>query len=484
MKRVLLYITILTFAVTSCEGFLSVKPQTQVLAEDLFKQESGYEDALIGCYIKLNSQNLYGKFLTMSGIDYMAQYYASMAPTSDEYAFKTFDYDNLTVEEAFKNVYYELYNIILQANDIIEHVDSQDGLSAIKNESKRDFIKGEALAIRAFCHFDLLRIFGQVPQNATQLVSLPYSDKTGTDERPLLTYRKFVEKVGGDMGLALQLLENDPVRLRGLSNHNDPDDDFMSYRRFRFNYFAVKGLYARYALYTGKKTEAYDASMEIINALTDNGQNVVTLAGEDDFTKGHYTLPSETLIALSASELESMTTDLETIFKNGNSSTDPMKFDKSRRDALFQSRNTSTNNRYNKLWGTYSSGTGSIVPYMKKYFQNEVSASDEQKLADRWQIPLIRLSEMYLIAMETSTDLTEVNQMFTKYMLARNEQPSPFSDLQSAKDEILNEYRREFMAEGQMFFAYKRTGSALMLWKNDLVKESDYVIPIPKSEIK
>ena len=62
MKKNLLYILISLCAVfASCDDYLDVAPQTQVPAEDFFSQETGYEDALTGCYIKMNSSNLYIK---------------------------------------------------------------------------------------------------------------------------------------------------------------------------------------------------------------------------------------------------------------------------------------------------------------------------------------------------------------------------------------------------------------------------------------
>ena len=264
----------------------------------------------------------------------------------------------------------------------------------------------------------------------------------------------------------------------------DVADDFFTFRRFRFNYYAVRALSARVSLYTGNRQDAYQAAMEVIDAKGDDGGSIVRLAGEDDYMKGHYTLPSETLLALSNAELESMTVELEQIFKNGDSSTDAMRFLKSRRDAMFQGRNTANNNRYNRIWGEYSGFSGEIVPYQKKYFQNEVSASEDVKLTERWQIPLIRLSEVYLIAMESSDDLSEVNTMFYDYMVARNEQPDAFTSLSSAKEEILNEYRREFLAEGQMFFVYKRLNTNKMLWNVNSIKEANYIVPVPRSENK
>jgi hypothetical protein len=496
MKKLHIYISLCLITVlTSCEGWLHITPKTQVPTEDFYKSETGFEDALIGCYVKMNSENLYGKFLTMCGIDYMAQYYDKMAASSVEYALRTFDYENTDVEACFTSVYNEMYNIILQANDIIEHIDSEDALTVVRQESKRRMIKGEALAIRAFCHFDILRIFGQLPKRASVLVALPYSEVTGVEDRPLLLYRQYVEKLQYDLADAEELLSDDPVRrfsYAQLNNTTDemvaamPDlaDNFFTFRRFRFNYYAVRALSARVALYAGNLQEAYQAAMEVIGAKAEDGTGIVSLAGEDDFLKGHYTLPSETLLALSNAELEGMTVELEQIFKNGDSSTDAMRFLKARRDAMFQGRNTANNNRYNRIWGEYSGFSGEIVPYLKKYFQNEVSASEDVKLSERWQIPLIRLSEVYLIAMESSDDLSEVNALFYDYMVARNEQPDAFASLSSAKDEILNEYRREFMAEGQMFFAYKRLNTSKMLWNVNSIKEANYIVPVPRSENK
>ena len=161
---------------------------------------------------------------------------------------------------------------------------------------------------------------------------------------------------------------------------------------------------------------------------------------------------------------------------------DPMLINADRKKELFQTRNSGSNNRFNKLWGEYVTGSGQPQPYLRKYFQNEISADDSEKLRYRWQFPILRLSEMYLIAMECSENLTEVNNMFYTYMVARNEQPAPFESLEAAKAEIVNEYRREFIAEGQMFFTYKRLGSSTMLWNNTQIKEENYIVPVPASE--
>ena len=47
---------------------------------------------------------------------------------------------------------------------------------------------------------------------------------------------------------------------------------------------------------------------------------------------------------------------------------------------------------------------------------------------------------------------------------------------------MLNEYRREFYGEGQMFYTYKRTGATTMLWGNGNADENVYIVPLPETE--
>lgn len=97
-------------------------------------------------------------------------------------------------------------------------------------------------------------------------------------------------------------------------------------------------------------------------------------------------------------------------------------------------------------------------------------------------IPLIRLSEMYLIVMETA-ELTEANKLYKSYMAEKNALITTDMAREELNAEILNEYRREFWGEGQMFYAYKRLGVKEMMWKTDReVEEKDYIVPLPTTE--
>jgi len=48
--------------------------------------------------------------------------------------------------------------------------------------------------------------------------------------------------------------------------------------------------------------------------------------------------------------------------------------------------------------------------------------------------------------------------------------------------EILMEYYKEFIAEGQLFFVNKRMGIRKVLWLDEDMAEQQYVLPLPDRE--
>ena len=76
MKNIIMIFSVLScMAFASGCDFLDVNPRTEVPADKIFTTEDGFEDALNGCYMKMNNNSLYGRFLTLSGIDFLAGYY-------------------------------------------------------------------------------------------------------------------------------------------------------------------------------------------------------------------------------------------------------------------------------------------------------------------------------------------------------------------------------------------------------------------------
>ena len=147
-----------------CNGWLNVTPQSEVDEEDLFADGEGYRNSLNGVYSRISESDMYAQQLTWGFMDVLAQYYNF--DKMNQYgaypkAYKG-DYDNS--EGAYKS--------IANCNNLIQNIDKADVTKFLGREGEKNMLKGEALALRAFLHFDLLRLFAPV---AVEL----NGDKTG-----------------------------------------------------------------------------------------------------------------------------------------------------------------------------------------------------------------------------------------------------------------------------------------------------------------
>lgn len=484
MKKNLIYIITLSIALiaTSCSDWLDVKPQGETEREQFYDSEEGFQKALVGCYMKLKSTDLYGLAMTATTIEYPARHWL---PTNDaETALADLKTDNQDLKDAFNKIYKGEYNAIAQTNDLLSYLAKKGDV--IKNENLRKMIQGEALAIRAFCHFDVLRIFGQWPTDPTIKVSLPYVCEASVGTIPYYTFEQFTEKLLTDLSLAETLLkESDPLMKYSFDELNAPQtllyygdipNDFFAYRKTRLNYYAVRALMARVYLYTGNYTKAHEYALSVLNAKDAKGNKAIKLK-VSDISDYYYTLPNETLFNLHVYNLADYMNDL---FRN----TDYALSSRLTTEAgvLSEVFNNVSSDARRTLWYEQVSRNGIKQTSIKKYWQmhGETGAGVTQQV-----VPLIRLAEMYLIAIESSA-LDEANTWMREYKTSRNISPTDYPDATSKeqlKEELLKEYRREFWGEGQMFFAYKRLGVLNMMWGVQNLKEENYIIPLPSTEI-
>ena len=479
MEKIIMYIlTALTLSFYSCSEWLDVQPKEEMGVEDMFSSEAGFKDGLTACYIKLYSDNLYGKKLTLSTIEHLAQHWKlPELYNEDVKSLKNFDYASESVETELEPIYSEMYNVIAQANSILNKFDDYGG--SIRSGNLQNLIKGELLAIRAFCHSEILRLFGQVPSHATIQVSLPYVEEVTIGSLPFYDFNTFLEKVFQDIHEAETLLKGiEPMnqytyaQLDNMELASQLEDEFFLCRRFRFNYYALRALEARLQLYVGNTSEAYQLAMEVIQATTESGEPLLQLGGMPDIVFNNLALPSECLLALNKADISGVIDNNLFMDENGV-------------DEIFEGQHEDQNRK--AAWWKKELVQGRERMLFYKYRQpdatEQVSSSD--LMTKKQVIPLIRLSEMYLIAMETSPSIEEVNTLYADYMRAR-EVPviEPLQEV-DVPQMLEGEYRREFWGEGQMFYWYKRHQSRQMKWKTDReILESDYIVPLPKTEIR
>ena len=149
---------------------------------------------------------------------------------------------------------------------------------------------------------------------------------------------------------------------------------------------------------------------------------------------------------------------------------------------LYEGQVTASHNRYSYWWRRCTTNQSAVGRVLTKYYWNTNSDTGLAPNAyNNLFIPMIRLSEIYLMAIETTTDLAEANSLYNTYMRYHNVllDADAFASLNDVKNVIIDEYRRELIGEGQMFYVYKRLCSPSILWHSTNVSEADYVVKLP-----
>ena len=458
MKKTLLFILLPLFTLTSCEDWFDITPKSELKADDFFETEQGMRDALIGIYATMADEKLYGGLMTMTYMDVLGQYYSSIGNTlhSFYYAYN-YDYTNSTEEARKDGLWKALYNGIANANSLLEKMEANR--SALP-EGEYELIRGEALGLRAYLHFDLLRLFAPSPamSNGLNRPAIPYDDRLTNQLFARLTTAEVLQRIEADLTEARSLLaEVDPYG----PHHSDYDLDNLTGirkgREYRMNYYAVTGVLARVLLYEGStdsKNQAFTYATEIIDSGLFPLISSADLSGTDQ--NGFV---QENLFALEDVGLEDNIVDI--YFNVGNTSSNYLALTGNTLDNIFPA---SLSMDYRRLWWIETSGSDNLIT---KYNYSE-------------RVPLVKVSEMYLIATETAPNLTEATEYFNQLQYHRG-LPNDELTAENIQDKLLAEYAKEFIAEGQTFFAYKRMGMNVTPVTKRVLPDAEavYVLPIP-----
>ncbi len=109
-------------------------------------------------------------------------------------------------------------------------------------------MKGEALGLRAFHYFDLLRLYGPVYSEDPEMNCLPWRTEFNADQKSLESAGVIAQHILEDLTQAEELLKDDPLNYK-----NDLNNPFLGLRKHRMNKMAVKALMARVYLWIGDK---------------------------------------------------------------------------------------------------------------------------------------------------------------------------------------------------------------------------------------
>jgi len=481
--RHILYTAIVLLYCTSCNKWIDVKPTDRLSEDILFEKKEGFLKALNGVYVEMASTSLYGRFMTAGELDAMAQYYFITSSTNSYYDYVMFNYTNANPKFGFDDAWRKAYELNANVNVILEKTGASP--SSVLPEPYFGLIRGEALALRAMLNFDMLRIFGPIWNDANKaLKTIPYPIAAKSEIFPLLSSEEVMVQIERDLKEALTLLQNsDPILTEGVRNGNNPTGSSdLYYRQYRFNYFAVKALMARAALWKGDKTNALKYAKDIIEDAKIQGKDIfpaVTAGDATSTAKPDRMFSTEVIFSLytiKRSDLYNAIFAAEQADFN-RLSVNAMNDDKARINAMYPNQ---ADYRY-RIWESVNAQNKQILTNQK--FKDVVDGPG------RYMIPLIRLGEIYLIAAEASNDLGEATGLLNTLRRRRNTTDISPSDFSTLKTAITEEFRRELFGEGQLFFYYKRNAFLNIPNNASLVGEksislNNYRVPLPESEIK
>lgn len=479
MKKIIYTMIIAcTTLFASCDSWLEVKPYDQIAEGELQKSEEGYQKMLNGIYIDLNSDALYGQTLSVEMIEVMGGAYTIGTDNSVWGNYKdlsSYQYNTEYWRNRLDQTWNKAYALILNCNKILETIDGNKNLFT---DGSYYIIKGEALALRAMLHFDMLRLFGPVYSKDSDKKAIPYYTKQTNSPEPILTAQEVMKKITTDYEDALNYLANDPVKTEGtmMSSTEDGSSNFLRYRALRLNYYAVEALMARAYLYMGNKTEAFKYATDVIKTADQNifpfvDKNLVIGSPADP----DRIFSSEVLFALT-------NTSRGTIHKNFF---DPsrlpnyvFRMDDSMMSNLVYGGAATTGGyqddyRYRACW----MATGSNR-YFYKYSDMVANGSIQNTM-----IPMVRLGEMFLIAAESQSGDLKAGVQYVN-ALRRNRGVASLTTL--TPDLLKYEYIRELYGEGQLFYLYKRLNSDIITSatssKNPKASDLIFVVPLPDTE--
>ena len=469
MKQIIyILLTTTMLGLMSCSDWLDVSPKTSIPTDKQFESESGFKDALTGIYLKLGTTTLYAGDLTYAYLDELAGLYSDYPGYNTNAVFDqsiVFDYENMFLSKK-NGIYSTMYNIIANINNFLEYVDKNKDV--LVTERYYETMKGEALGLRAFLHFDLLRMFGPVYKEHPASKAIPYRIAFDKDATPVLPASEVVDAILKDLNDAEKLLkESDPLDF--FTDQTDEDftdkNHFLVNREFRMNLYAVKAMLARVYCYKGdaeSKGLATEYAKQVIAA-----SKYFTLYKSQTASNYNSIRYAEQIFGITVNEFSNLL--ISNYMENTNTQQhfyldgDKFKFFYETADA------GNTDWRKNTEMFEVINGASRTDVFCRKYNQKPLNGGYAYSGADA--IPLIRLPEMYYIVAECVPSASESADALNTVRFARGISYSDeissigYDDLDNTSEEdknqtkrineIMKEYRKEYFAEGQLFYFLK-----------------------------
>lgn len=490
MKKFKYIILILTAGILlySCSDWLDVTPPSQIREEKQFSTVEGFQQALIGCYIGMTDEYLYGRVLSWSTIELMAGQFEALYPiSSNDNGIASYNYTSTNAIKYIKGTWLTAYKVIANVNNALKYIELKRN---VLDDINYRLIKGELLAIRAYMHLDLMRLYGYGNLASRNDISakyaIPYVTELSKDLTPQLSYSQTFTLLFKDLTDAVSLLEIDPVTKSQPDSYyqNVNADGFYNNRQQKFNYYATSLLLARAYMWEGSEQNRAKALVLANKVIADAVTKGLVSWTTSSSVTSDIIMKSEHLMSLNTQNLLLKTSEY---FKIQILGTDyrAQYISNDRLVAVYEADVIgSTDFRFTKQYilnTALVNGKNSYTPL--KYYGNSTQLTSDY-------IPLLRLPEAYYIAAEcllkqSVPDVTGALDLLNTVRTNRGILTNLTNlDATQAMNEVVKEYVKEYNCEGVAFFLYKRLGMTSIPGYTKTATDAVYVLPYPSEEIQ
>lgn len=474
MKKIL-FIFMLGVLLPGCAKFLDVNPKGEVFDADMFTTAEGVEDALYGVYSELaNTESLYGAYF-----HWIPEACAQNVLCPGDYKIGNMaaaDWKSNGPVGVRKDVWGHAYTAINHLNNIIAHCDD----AVVKGFRHYGLYKGEALALRALVHFELVNLFAAPDwaDETEKAKAIPYVKKYSFDITPYSSLDGVYEEIVRDLTEAEQLLSEDQTLLT--AERSNEATDFTSARITHMNLYAVKALLARVYWTRSDLEKASQYAREVIDSHKFSFRPHAAFVQPDNGTLdlqetifGFYTRPGTAsyqayncnkyrLSGTPPSGAFTLAPDWQSLYAGVSASQSDY-----------------------RLTAWFSAGDETLVKLVNRVFYANASASYNGNAILGCNI--FRLPEMYYILAEyyLDSDNERAVSYYDAVITTRGGDSLAQEGVTLTRDMLFKERRREFYGEGFTWHEMRRAQMDITTFSGQVLPgnlSSTYTVPIPDEE--
>lgn len=445
---------------SGCKKYVQVPPpSTQLVTASVFDNAASATAAQTVIYTQMEDQS----YIMAQSTGLLSDELNNNSTNSGNIQF----YRNAMTAATGPGPWSSAYNYIYQANAIISALQNNNNIVA----SIRNQLTGESLFIRAFWHFYLTNLYGDIPLVTTTNYVINSSISRTSQA---LVYQQIIS----DLQTAQDLLSQ---------NYVDETDTTATTQRVRPTKWAAMALLARVYLYTGQYANAETQATSVINSGL---YNLANLQNDGVFKANSSEAIWQLAIPLPASNTA---TPDGTYFILISAPGTGINNSNTLSTNLLSSFEPGDARRTNWI---DSIKVGSLVYYFpyKYKVQNSSAATPSE------YVMVLRLAEQYLIRAEAEARLgdminaaNDLNTIRSRANLGPSPTLTASSSLQQADSAILHERQVELFTEwGNRWLDLTRTANingvmggnnGVCAAKGGSWASTDSLYPIPQSEI-